>query len=245
MMEKKSHGAPEEQRLVPRFPLPREQVKFFFDDFEAIDGDAATKPRVFAVRDISINGIGIGLLEIGEALLFPVHSFCRAELKIAGIIVTVRLKVARIGAWSIGFVFVDLPEDIKNLISTFIHPLRIGKSMKAVAVNLAPAAFAAGISNWYHGESATDLYFWSNARGGVERVLLCMGQKFWEWDDRADNGAKVRTGTLDFLETDKVDLHFDKSISQDIQGLAIKVLEHTEVLDYRLVNFLKDQTFQE
>ncbi len=241
MFEKKSHNAPEEQRLVPRFPLPKEQAKFFFDDFADLEESSGLKGKIFAIRDISANGIGIGLLEVGEALLFPVGTFCRAELKLGNTLVSVRLKVARINAWSIGFVFVDIEQTSKDLIQRFIHPLRVAKSMKSVSVHDLTSTFATGVSTWYHGESATDLYFWRDARGGVNRVLLSMGKNFWEWSDQAVGPNRVRTGTMDFLEDDRAEFHYHPHLSAEIVETAWKILEHIEGMDYRLVNFLKDQ----
>ncbi len=245
MKEKKSHGAPEEQRLVPRFPLPKEQAKFFFEGFADLNDESSATAKVFAIRDISANGIGIGLLEVGEALLFPVGSFCRVEIKLAGELISMRLKVARINAWSIGFVFGDLAEEAKEKILRFIHPLRVAKSMKPVNVNEIASSFASGVSTWFHGESATDLYFWRNARGGVEKVLLCMGKNFWQWDEMAPAGEKLRTGTIDFLGNDRAELSYHPRASEEIVDSAIKILEHIEGMDYRLVNFLKDQVVGE
>lgn len=241
MKEKKSHGAPEEQRLVPRFLLAKEQAKFFFEGFDGLDNKDDSPGKIFAVRDISASGIGIGLLELGEALLFPVGSFCRAELKFGASLLSVRLKVARINAWSIGFVYVDLPKEIEEAITAFIQPLRVARSMKKVDVTKISSSFAAGISTWYHGDSATDLYFWTNARGGVEKLLLCMGKNFWEWSETPRVAENIRTGTFDFLEGDRAEFHYHPRASGEIMEMAIKILEHIEGMDYRLVNFLKDQ----
>jgi hypothetical protein len=221
------HGS-DEQRLVPRFPLPKEKIKFHFDGTE----------RVFAVRDISVKGLGISLLEYGESLLFPRGFKCEADLKLDMEHLRVKLKVARVSAWSVGFLFETLPIDQQESIQSFVDPLRIGSSLRLIDQNIAPDAFLTGMSAWYHGDSATDLFFWNNARSGVSRVLFCQGSVYWEW--REDDG--VATGELERLEGDKVLFHKDVTPSPKTRALTRKVLEHADVLDYRLVSFLKDKT---
>ncbi len=84
---------------------------------------------------------------------------------------------------------------------------------------LSPEAFAEGISGWYHGESATDLYFWHDVRGGVSRALLCMGEHFWEWSD----SQKIRTGRFERLQGDKVEFHYDPAPAASICQQAKKI----------------------
>lgn len=217
----------DEQRLVPRFPLPKEKIKFIFEDGE----------KVFAVRDISISGLGISLLEFGESLLFPEGYRCKAELKLDSTFV-VDLRVARVSAWSIGLAFDELKPEIQQKIKEFVDPLHIGSSLKLVDHRAAPEAFLQGMSSWYHGDSGTDIFFWKDARGGLNRALICLGKRFWEWN-HADG---VSTGDMERLEGDRVTLHRDMTPDPKTRLQVRKVLEHAEVLDYRLVSFLKDQT---
>src|SRR5688500_7297781 len=116
--------APEtsEQRNVPRFPLPKEKMKFVFGDLE----------KIFAVRDISLRGLGINLLEFSESLLFPVGSECEAELKLGLDPLQVKMRVTRTSAWSIGFVFEELTPEQQEKIRSFVDPLHIGRSLKIV-----------------------------------------------------------------------------------------------------------------
>lgn len=217
----------DEQRLVPRFPLPKEKIKFIFEDGE----------KVFAVRDISQTGLGISLLEFGESLLFPEGYECKAELKI-GERLLVNVRVARVGAWSVGFTFEKLSVDEQEKIKEFVDPLHIANSLKLVDHKAAPEAFLQGMSAWYHGDSGTDLFLWKDKRGGLSRALICLGRRFWEW--RENEG--VATGDMERLEGDKVTLHRDTTPDPKTRSQVRKVLEHAEVLDYRLVSFLKDQT---
>lgn len=218
----------DEQRLVPRFPLPKEKIKFLIDGTE----------RIFAVRDISVKGVGISLLDYGESLLFPRGFKCEAELRLDTEVLKVKLRVTRVSAWSVGFVFDGLPAEQQESINAFVDPLRIGTSLRLVDKGVAPDAFLSGMSAWYHGDSGTDLFFWNNARSGLSRALLCQGRLYWEW--REDEG--VATGEVDRLEGDKVVLRKDMTPDPKTRGLARKVLEHADVLDYRLVSFLKDKT---
>ena len=217
-----------EQRVVPRYPLPKEKMKFVFEEGE----------KVFAVRDISTRGIGISLLEFGESLLFPVGYECKAELKLDLEPLLVKMRVTRTSAWSVGFQFEDLQAEQEAQIRSFVDPLHIGRSLQMVDKRGAPDAFLQGMSAWYHGDSGTDLFLWNDQRGGLSRSLLCLGRKFWEWDSLGG----VSTGEVQRLEGDKVALHRDVTPDPKTRALVRKVLEHAEVLDYRLVSFLRDKT---
>lgn len=217
-----------EQRVVPRFPLPKEKMKFVFDDVE----------KVFAVRDISMRGLGISLLEFSESLLFPVGSECEAELKLGADQLPVKMRVMRTSAWSVGFMFENLSPEHQEKIQSFVDPLHIGRSLKVVDRRGAPDAFLQGMSAWYHGDSATDLFLWNDQRGGLSRALFCLGKKFWEWEV----GGRVSTGEVQREEGDRVILHRDATPDPKTREMVRKVLEHAEVLDYRLASFLKDKT---
>lgn len=218
----------EEMRVVPRFPLPKEKMKFVFEEGE----------RVFAVRDISVHGLGISLLDFGESLFFPQGYRCQAELRLDDSPFLVGVTVARVNAWSVGFVFDALTDEQKDRIEAFVDPLRIGSTLKLVDKQGAPDAFLQGMSAWYHGDSGTDFYFWNDTRGGLQRALLCIGNRFWEWDA----GDGVRTGEVRRQEGDRVALHRDVTPDPKVRGMVRKVLEHAEVLDYRLVSFLREKT---
>lgn len=217
----------EEKRLVPRYPLPKERVKIFFDK----------KEKVFGLRDLSLKGVGIGLVEGSEAQLFTLGEVLRVELRLGKKTLPLRLLVKRISPWSIGCEFADPDTELSEQISAMLDPLRIAKSLQKVDTNLSPDAFAAGISAWYHGDSATDLYLWHDARGGVARVVLCLNGCFWEWLDR----QRPRTGRYERKAGDQVEFSYDSITNEATRALAAKVLEHQEVLDYRLVSFLRDQ----
>lgn len=221
-------SSPEEQRVVPRYPLPKEKMKFVFEDCE----------KVFAVRDISARGLGVSLLEYGEALLFPEGYHCAAELKLDGAAMTVKVRVARVSAWTVGFVFEELTSEQRERIEAFIDPLHIARSLKKVDQKGAPEAFLRGMAAWYHGDSGTDLFIWNGARGGLNRALFCLGRKYWEWDD----SLGVSTGEMQRLEGDNVVLHKEATPDPRVCLLVRKILEHAEVLDYRLVSFLRDKT---
>jgi hypothetical protein len=217
-----------EHREVPRYPLPKEKMKFIFEDLE----------KIFAVRDISSRGLGISLLEYGEALLFPEGYRCEAELKLDGEVLRVKVRVVRVNAWSVGFVFEDLDSTQRGQIEAFLDPMHLAGSLKRVDQSGAPEAFLRGMSSWYHGDSGTDLFFWNEARGGVSRALFCFGRKYWEWD--ASLG--VATGEIQRMEGEKVVMHREVTPDPRTCLLVRKVLEHAHILDYRLVTFLKEKT---
>lgn len=219
----------ETPRVVPRFPLPKEKMKFVFAEGE----------KIFAVRDISLRGLGISLLEFGDSLYFPVDYRCQAELNLDdGPPMLVHVRVKRVNAWSVGFMFEDTDPAQEARIRAFVDPLHIGATLKLVDPRGAPEAFGAGLTAWYHGDSATDLFLWNDPRGGVRRALFCNGDRYWEWDE----SAGPATGEIERREGDQVALRKDATPEPRMRGLVRKVLEHAEVLDYRLVSFLKERT---
>ena len=221
----KEQVSAEEKRIVPRYPLPKEKVKIIFEN----------KEKVFAIRDLSMKGLGIGLIEPSEGALFSLGAVCKAELKLGKESFALMLSVRRLAPWSIGCTFEDMDAGFEKKIADFLNPLRIGRSLQKV--DISPNDFARGVSTWYHGDSATDLYFWNDARGGVSRALFCMNGSFWEWSTQ----EKSRTGKFERQQDDEVLFHYDTTALPELKQMAVKILERAEVLDYRLVNFLKDQ----
>lgn len=217
-----------EQRVVPRYPLPKEKMKFVFDDHE----------KIFAVRDISSRGIGISLLEYGESLLFPEGHQCTAELRLDSGPMIVKLRVTRVSAWTVGFLFEELSPEQGEKIQEFLDPLHIARSLRKVDPRGAPDAFLRGLSAWYHGDSGTDLYLWNDSRAGLNRGLFCLGRKYWEWHE----SDGVSTGEMNRLEGDSVVMRKDATPHPATCVAVRKILEHAEVLDYRLVTFLKEKT---
>jgi hypothetical protein len=128
--------------------------------------------------------------------------------------------------------------DADERIDAYINPLHVAHSLKKVDPTGAPDAFLRGLQNWYHGDSGVDLFFWGGSRGGVSRALFCFGRNFWEWDD----SEGVATGEIQWLEGDNVVLCKDATPDPRMRDKVRKLLEHAEVLDYRLVSFLKEKT---
>jgi hypothetical protein len=218
----------EEFREVPRFPLPKEKAKFYFDGEE----------KIFAVRDLSLKGLGISLLEFGDSLFFAEGDTFDAELRLSNAVFQVKVRCTRLSAWSVGFEFYEASEDLQSTVRDLINPMHIGSSLKKVEKSGAPEAFLQGMTAWYHGDSGSDLFFWGGARGGVDRALFCFGQKFWEW--REDQG--ISTGEMKRQEGETVVLNRDHTPDPRTREFVRKMLEHADALDYRLVTFLREKT---
>ena len=213
-------------RRVPRFPLPKEKIKFFLEESE----------KIFAVRDLSLGGLSISLLEHGESLLFVPNEMYKAELKINEKPILLELSVVRISAWAVGFAIENLAEADREHFVEFLDPIQIGRSLRSVDSKVAPELVGEGISRWYHGDIGTDIFFWNDARGGVERALFCLGDEFWEW---TQNEAP-RTGTLERLEKEQAKFHYHGMPEMRLKQRVSMILANADVLDYRLVNFLKE-----
>ncbi len=211
--------------MLPRFPLHSEQVKIHMDSYE----------RIFALRDISLSGMGIDLLEHGDVLLFPQAKNCDAELHFQGEWFKVELTVARNGAASVGFSFVNPSEELRQRVETFLDPIRIGQSLKQISMENAPEAFGEGITRWYHGESNADLYLCENVEEIPHRVLLTWNGLFLEWT--SNDG--LRTGELEHEQGSKVLLHYTEQPKHATIYQGRKILENAPVLDYRLVDLMR------
>jgi hypothetical protein len=101
----------------------------------------------------------------------------------------------------------------------------------------APELLGEEISRWYHGDMGTDIFFWNDARGGVERALFCLGDEFWEWTEN----SYPKTGRLERAEKEQAKFHYHATPAKRLQERVRLILEHVDVLDYRLVNFLNEQ----
>lgn len=215
-----------EKRFAPRFPLPQEEIRFHLSDHQ----------RAFALRDLSLTGVAVGLLEHGEMLLFPEDSICLADLKLGEMPpFTVELEVVRRNAYSVAFRFLNIDEKTLQQLKSFLDPLLYGKSLRPVDIALTPKALAEGITKWFHGKNSTDLYLWQDERGGATKILLCLGEHFLEWRD----GEGVRTGGFERTEAEEAVFTYDREINNEVLQTARKVLENAEVLDYRLVEFIQ------
>lgn len=217
-----------ETRFAPRFPLPNEEIRFHI-----IEGG-----RAFAIRDLSITGVSIGLLEHSEMLLFPEESVCQADLKLGdNEAFTVEVEVMRRNAYTVGFRFRNIDQKSLDILEGFISPICIGKSFRKVELSETSKAVAESMSQWFHGSGSTDLYLWQDERGGVNKLLLCLGERFLQWGDELG----IVTGRFERTEDDECKFDYDADPDAGIVATARKVLENAEILDYRLVEYLKKQ----
>ena len=218
--EHRSH----DRRRLPRYPIHHETLK--------LELQGASK--VFAVRDLSSAGVGIELLEHSEVLLFPEATRYEAELNLDGSTFPVKLQVARNGAATVGFEFIEPTEDLLTAVRDFIDPLHISHSLREIAVKDAPDAYGEGISLWYHGDLNTDLYLWLDAGGKILRALLTWNGVFWEWS--GEEGSQ--TGALVHDQDGKSDLTYDPMPQHKTVYQARKILENASVIPQGLVDFL-------
>ena len=214
----------ENRRVLPRFPLHSEQVKIHLESYE----------RIFVLRDVSLSGMGIDILEHSDILLFPEKKIFQGKLHLQGDWFQVELKVERNGVASVGFSFQDPSDELRKRIEDFLDPILIGKSIKQISMENAPEAFGEGITSWYHGESNSDLYLCENAEGQPFRVLMTGNGLFLEWVNSED----LRTGELEHEQGSKVLLHYDANARHSTTYQGRKILENTPILDYRLVDLI-------
>lgn len=217
-----------ERRELPRFPIRNEKIKIRLDDVE----------KVFAIRDLSLSGVGIELTEHTEILLFPVGDAMTAELNLRGERFSIEITVRRIDAASVGFSFQGLSAALQEEIGSTLDPLRIGGSLRLMPASDDPRAERQGISRWYHGDLNTELYLWMGMGEDVQRALLLWNSFVWEWSP----ATGLRTGTSVPTFEKKQEIQYDPMPQHMAVYQARKILENAPVLDYRLVDFLLRQS---
>jgi hypothetical protein len=193
--------------------------------------------KVFALRDLSSQGLGIDLSEHGEVLLFPLGQHYSARLNLGGDLFAVELEVKRIEAANVGFKFLGLGDVLERKIEETVSPLRIAATLKSIRTGDIPESFREGVDAWFHGEMNTDLFFWIDGDGLPTKVVLLWNGNFWEWTSSL--GTRTGEAVLDFNR--KIDLHPDPRALHSRIYQARKILENAEEVDYRWVEFLLKQ----
>lgn len=216
-----------ERRELPRFPIRRESIRFFYPGLE----------KVFALRDISLGGVGVELAEPGELLLLTPGLELEAELRLVGDAYRVKLTVQRVDAASAGCRFRDNSPELKERVQSLIDPLRIAASLRAIAPTDSVEAEREGVTHWYHGDLGTDLYLWLDTKKVPLRALLLWNSFVWEWS----TSLGARSGRMVPTFQNKQEIEFDSSIQHATVYQARKILENAEVLDYGLKQFLLQQ----
>lgn len=219
-MEKKHEG----YQQLPHHPLQVETIKLTTEKGE----------KVFPVRHLSKSGLALDLLELGDEQLFLEKEY-QGEFHTEGTACKLVLKIDERRSHCAHFSFIRPNPQIEKAMDFLLNPARIGKSLKHVPVGIIPEA--SGMSYWYHGAMASDLFVWGEIEKGISHALLCWNSFFLEWTPNQEH----QTGTSVKSKEDRISLQYHDSPLHHIIYEGKKILEKAHSVDSRLVEFLLAQ----
>jgi len=152
-----------ERRRLPRFSLTGEQFRL------------AANGKVFAVEDLSQDGMALRILDPNDNQLFPIGHVFEGMLKIKGGKYPLRAQVRNLGTERVGCQFQELSEDVQAALKRFLDPAALGAELRPM-----PAAEATHI--WYRGPSGTDLILKRGMDGQYFHMILCVFGTYVQWD---------------------------------------------------------------
>ncbi len=122
----------------------------------------------------------------------------------------------------------------------FFDPKKVGEDLSEVALELISVEDQEIQSRWFHGQSDTDLFIWSDLNGRVIKQQISFYGQVVEWNF-VDG---VRTGYIveDEVESQAINasetVHFDKEPQATTVEMAVQIIEHVymdEVLKQSLL----------
>lgn len=154
----------DERRRVPRLSLASEQFRL------------AENGKIFSVDDLSIEGMGLSLIEREDLILFPPGRVVSGDLHIGDEKVHVDLHIKTIHGKTVGCRFQELSDLAKRSLEVFLDPNRLGKLLKSMPAHQEERVI------WYHGPGTTDLIIWKGPDRISRRFVLYVYGSFVQWD---------------------------------------------------------------
>jgi hypothetical protein len=193
-----------EKRKLPRFHIT--PCQFHDQDLK----------KNFSVKDVSMGGLAIRLVDREDLAFFPVASEHQGLLKIEGLKLPCRFQVRYLRGTMIGAEWINLDPLLKEHLEKISLPKVLGSNLKAYDFQDAPNTI------WYHNPIGVDLLLYLND-SKINRWTLFVHQDFLSWDD----GSVVKSG---------------RSLAEDEEGYAhgivrleTRLLNDDEQLNMRLV----------
>lgn len=165
-----------ERRRLPRFVLTSEQFRL------------EPPGKVFAVVNLSDDGMALGVLAETDLALFSVGAQVHGTLNLKGNKHSVQGRVRYIHQERVGVEFEGV--EASAAIRAFLDPWRLGSELRPMPSSEADA-------RWYHAVSGADLFAWDKGEGDYRKLLLFVHPYFVEWEE----GSGVNTGVA--LPTDE------------------------------------------
>ena len=213
-----------ERRKLPRVSISSEQFRL------------SNNGKVYAVADLSPDGMALRLLDRQERVLFPLGTRVEGWLNIARKKYKITSIVRNIRGDHVGCEFHELSSEIREELLQWLDPTSLGQTLRLMP---SPVGFGATGSGqfdwlWFHGRSGTEVFARvssqnteMDSRSICSLVVVLWGEHFVEWV--AEDG--VVTGRLRLAE--------DRDAIQGVFRLAPEWFERDSELDPIKLNLAK------
>jgi hypothetical protein len=216
-----------ERRRLPRVSIPSEQFRL------------ARNGKVFAVSDLSSEGMALRLLSLDDRLLFPVGAKIEGWLNIDRRKHRVLASVRNLRGDHVGCEFAELADETRSELARWLSPSELGGTLRLMPM---PPGFGSGLEwIWFHGRSGTELLAKvSGGEGpvearGLEKVIVVLwGEHYVEWSIAGPSTGRVRFAD----DRDSVEgvfrlapewFHADSSLDPAKMDLARTLVNHSKL----------------
>lgn len=158
------HKDAHERRRLPRLNLAGEQFRM------------SRNGKIYAVTDLSENGMGLRILEQDDFRHFPVGARLEGTLNLHGMKYNLSATVRHLGHDFVGCEFEELAEPVRAALHHFLDPAALGQELKPI-----PSPETGAL--WYRGPSGTSLLLWRTTDGQYRRIALFVLGSYVQWDE--------------------------------------------------------------
>jgi hypothetical protein len=168
-----SPGQSEERRRLPRLNLSGEQFR--------LTQTGQMNGKIFAVVDLSRNGMALRLIDSEDLRAFPVAGVVEGQLNLNRQKYQVSARVKNVRPDVVGCEFENLSVGIQDALKRCLDPEFLGKELRPIP--------ASGSTLWYHGPSGTDVLLWRGVDGQYRKMTIYIQGNYIQWE--SDQGAST------------------------------------------------------
>ena len=210
-----------ERRRIPRVSLPSEQFRL------------ASNGKIFAVADLSSDGMALRLLSLDDRVLFPIGASVDGWLNIDRRKHRISAAVRNIRGEYVGCEFADLGSEVQSELGRWLNPAHLGQTLRLMPT---PVGFGTGSLDWvwHHGRSGTEVLvkLGDGARAPDDRtpekmVVVLWGTHFVEWT----RGLAPVSGSVKFAD--------DRGAVQGVFRVAPELFHSDSALDPAKLNLAR------
>ena len=196
------------RRRVPRLNLATEQFRL------NVNG------KVFSVANLSMDGMGIRILDEEDLIFFIIGSVVPGTLSIHREKVPVHLQIRHIRRDMIGGQFENLSEQSAVILRNFLDPGFLGRELRPLQTNEKDLI-------WYHGPSGTEFFLWRGVDGQYYQMVLLIYGNFIQWAHEKG------------LLTGRAAFSHEASEIQGVFRLETVIFDQDETIDFEKLDIAK------